>query len=93
MVDTSLNHLKILAIHKTSQNCMWLRYIIQHIWKSWGLSSLKYNSIILHALYRLKKNILRVIELNIFPLVFLHTWVQEEWWDWCLTNKIKSHQL
>ena len=41
MVVTSSNHSKILAIHETSRECIWLRSMIQHIQESCGLSSIK----------------------------------------------------
>ena len=41
MVVISSNHSKILAIHKASRECIWLRFIIQHIRESCGLSSIK----------------------------------------------------
>ena len=31
MVATSSNHSKILTIHEVSRECIWLRYMIQHI--------------------------------------------------------------
>ena len=40
-VATSSNHSEILAIHEASCECIWLRSMIQHIRKSWGLSSIK----------------------------------------------------
>ena len=44
MVATSSNHSKILAIHETSRECIWLRSMIQHIRESCGLFSIKDNS-------------------------------------------------
>ena len=41
MVVTSSNHLEIPTIHETSHECIWLRSMIQHIWESCGLSSIK----------------------------------------------------
>ena len=41
MVTTSLNHSEILAIHKVSHECIWLRSMIQHIRESYGLPSIK----------------------------------------------------
>ena len=35
------NHSKILAIHEASRECIWLRFMIQHIQKSCGLSYIK----------------------------------------------------
>ena len=43
MVATSSNHSKILTIHE----CIWLRFMIQHIWESCGLFSIKYDPTIL----------------------------------------------
>ena len=40
-VATSSNHSKILAIHETSREYIWLRSMIQHIRESCGLSSMK----------------------------------------------------
>ena len=34
MVATSSNHLEILAMHEVGRECVWLRYMIQHIRKS-----------------------------------------------------------
>ena len=41
MVATSSNHLKILAIHEASRECIWLKSMIQHIRESYGLFSIK----------------------------------------------------
>ena len=41
MVATSSNHLEILTIHEASHECIWLRFMIQHIQESCGLSSIK----------------------------------------------------
>ena len=41
MVATSSNHSEILAIHEASRECIWLRYMIQHIRESCRLSSIK----------------------------------------------------
>ena len=41
MVATSSNHSKILAIHETSHECIWLRSMIQNIRESCGLFSIK----------------------------------------------------
>jgi len=41
MVATSSNHSEILAIHEASRECIWLRFMIQHIRESCGLSSTK----------------------------------------------------
>ena len=43
MVATSSNHSKIIAIHKASRECIWLRSMIQHIQESCGLPSMKDN--------------------------------------------------
>ena len=45
MVATSSNHPKILAMHESSKECVWLRSMIQHIRESCGLSSIKNNPI------------------------------------------------
>ena len=47
MMVTSSNHSKILAIHEGSHEYVWLRSMIQHIWESCRLSSIKGNPIIL----------------------------------------------
>ncbi|GKB02633.1 hypothetical protein Tco_0830722 [Tanacetum coccineum] len=39
MSATSANHAKILAIYEASQECVWLRSVIQHIRESCGISS------------------------------------------------------
>jgi len=41
---TSLNHAKILALHETSRECFWLRFIIQHVRQACGLFSGKMKS-------------------------------------------------
>ena len=41
MMTTSSNHSEILTMHEDSQECIWLRSMIQHIRKSCGLSSIK----------------------------------------------------
>ena len=38
IMATSSNHAEILAIHEASQECVWLRSIINHIHKTCGLS-------------------------------------------------------
>ena len=44
MVVISLNHLEILSIYEASYECVWLMSMIQHIQKSYGLSSIKDNA-------------------------------------------------
>ena len=44
---TPSNHSKILPVHETSHECIWLRSMIQHILESCGLSSIKGNLTIL----------------------------------------------
>nr|GEY78684.1 retrovirus-related Pol polyprotein from transposon TNT 1-94 [Tanacetum cinerariifolium] len=39
MSATSSNHAEILAIHEASQECVWLRSVIQHVRESSGISS------------------------------------------------------
>ena len=41
MVVTSSNHSEILAIHKASRECIWLRSMIQHIRELCGLPFIK----------------------------------------------------
>ena len=48
MVATSSNHLEILAMHEASQECVWLRSMIQHIRKSCGLFSIKNKPTVLY---------------------------------------------
>ena len=48
MVPTSSNHSEILAMHKASRECVWLRSMIQHIRESCGLSSIKNNPTVLY---------------------------------------------
>jgi hypothetical protein len=48
LVATSSNHSEIIAIHKASRECIWLRSIIQHIWEKCGLSTIKDSTIILY---------------------------------------------
>ncbi|GKE36030.1 hypothetical protein Tco_1455352 [Tanacetum coccineum] len=38
MSATSINHAKILTIHEASQECVWLRSVIQHICESCRIS-------------------------------------------------------
>ena len=57
MVVTSSNHSDIFGIHEACHECIWLRFMIQHIWESCELSSIKGDPTILfedmlHALYR-----------------------------------------
>ena len=42
------NHLEIRAIHEESQECVWLRFVIQYTQESYGLSSIKDNLTMLH---------------------------------------------
>ena len=44
---TSSNHLEILAIHEVSRECIWLRFMIQYIQESCGLSFIKGDSTML----------------------------------------------
>ena len=48
IVATSSNHLEILTIHEASNECVWLRSIIQHIQKTCGLPSIRGNATKLH---------------------------------------------
>ena len=48
MVATSSNHSEILAMHKASRECVWLRSMIQYIKKSYGLSSIKNKPTVLY---------------------------------------------
>ena len=48
MVAISSNHLELPAIHEASPECIWLRSMIQHIWETCGLSSIKNNPTILY---------------------------------------------
>ena len=41
MATTSSNHSEMLAMQEASQECVWLRSMIQHIRKSCGLLSIK----------------------------------------------------
>ncbi|KAL6337693.1 hypothetical protein AAG906_037286 [Vitis piasezkii] len=47
MVVISSNHSEILTIYEASRECIWLRFMIQHIRESCGLSSIKGDSTIL----------------------------------------------
>ena len=46
-VATSSNHSEILTIHEANCECIWLRFMIQHIRESSGLFSIKSDSTIL----------------------------------------------
>jgi len=48
LIATSSNHLEIIAIHEASQECIWLRSVIQHIREMCGLSTIKDRLIILY---------------------------------------------
>ena len=48
IVATSSNHSKILAMHETIKECVWLISMIQHIRESCGLSSINNNPTILY---------------------------------------------
>ncbi|GAV73921.1 hypothetical protein CFOL_v3_17404, partial [Cephalotus follicularis] len=48
MTATSSNHSEILAIHKASRECIWLRSMIQHIQESCGLSSIRNNPTVIY---------------------------------------------
>ncbi|GAV57015.1 hypothetical protein CFOL_v3_00554 [Cephalotus follicularis] len=48
MTATSSNHSEILAIHEASQECIWLRSMIQHIQESYGLFSFKNNPTVIY---------------------------------------------
>ena len=48
MVATSSNNSEILTMHEASQECVWLRSMIQHIRKSCGLSSIKNKPTVLY---------------------------------------------
>ena len=39
MVATSSNHAKIIALHEAVHECVWLRFVITHIWELSGLTS------------------------------------------------------
>nr|GEU88327.1 putative reverse transcriptase domain-containing protein [Tanacetum cinerariifolium] len=48
MIATSSNHANILAIHKASQECIWLRSVTQHIRESCGISSGQESPTVVH---------------------------------------------
>ncbi|GJS06039.1 hypothetical protein Tco_0362835 [Tanacetum coccineum] len=48
MSATSSNHAKILAIHETIRECIWLRSMTQHIHESCGISSGQESPTIVH---------------------------------------------
>ena len=48
MVATSSNHSEILVIHDASRECVWLRWMIQHIQETCGLPSIRGNATMLH---------------------------------------------
>ena len=48
MVATSSNHSKIILIHETGHECVWLRLVIQHIQETCGLPSIRGNATKLH---------------------------------------------
>ena len=48
ITSTSSNHAEILVIREASQECVWLRSIIQHIRETYGLSSRKIIPIVLY---------------------------------------------
>jgi hypothetical protein len=48
LVVTSSNHLEIIATHEASQECIWLRSLIQHIREKCGLSTIKDSPTILY---------------------------------------------
>jgi hypothetical protein len=48
LIATSSNHSEIIAIHKASQECIWLRLLIQHILEKCGLSTIKDSPITLY---------------------------------------------
>jgi hypothetical protein len=48
LVATSSNHSEIIAIHEASQECIWLRSLIQHIREKFGLSTIKDSLTILY---------------------------------------------
>lgn len=39
IVATSSYHAKILALHKATCECFWLRFVMEHIWSTVGLST------------------------------------------------------
>ena len=43
MVATSSNHSKIILIHETGHECVWLRLVIQHIQETCGLPFIRGN--------------------------------------------------
>ena len=47
-VVTSYNHSERLAMHEASGQCVWLKFMIQHIRESFGLSSIKNNPTVLY---------------------------------------------
>lgn len=48
MVATTSNHYEILALHEGSSECVWLKFIIQHIQEYCGMSSNKKSPVILY---------------------------------------------
>jgi hypothetical protein len=71
LVVTSSNHLEIIATHEASQECIWLRSLIQHIRENVVCLQSKiarqyYMKIMLLVSHRSEEDILKVTEPNTF---------------------------
>ena len=78
MVATSLNHSELIAIHEASRECIWLRWMIQHIQESCGLPSIKASPITLFednvvVLHRSKEVISKEIRIKHISLKLFYT--------------------
>ena len=71
MMATSSNHSEIIAIHEASRECVWLRWMIQHIQESRGFPFIKDNLTTLFednvaCIAHIKGGYSKEIELNTF---------------------------
>ena len=81
MVVTFPNQSEILVIHETSQECVWLRSIIQYIRESCRLSSIKDNQTMLH-----KDNIAWITHI-------IEGWIKDDKTNYILPKFFYTHEL
>ena len=81
MVVTFPNQSEILVIHETSQECVWLRSIIQYIRESCRLSSIKDNQTMLH-----KDNIAWITHIK-------EEWIKDDKTNYILLKFFYTHEL
>jgi hypothetical protein len=90
LVATSSNHVKILAIHEDSRECVWLRPVTQYIHVTCGLNSnhTVWRQYYMHSSIKERIHQRRSDKAHLTKIL-LHKWLWKVWWHWCSTNSLK----